>query len=115
MKNHENDVIGVLQLINAKSVDSGEIISFSEEDQNLVESLASQAAVAITNKQLIDSLNDLFNSLVQLIATAIDEKSPYTSGHCKRLPVITMFLADAVPCAMDGNTVARAAAIRRIC
>lgn len=95
MKNHENDVIGVLQLINAKSTDSEEIISFTKEDQQLVESLASQAAVAITNKQLIDSLNELFNALVQLIATAIDEKSPYTSGHCKRLPIITMLIADA--------------------
>jgi HD-GYP domain-containing protein (c-di-GMP phosphodiesterase class II) len=96
MKNHENDVIGVLQLINAKSANSADIVSFTEEDQHLAESLASQAAVTISNKQLIESLNELFNSLVQLIATAIDEKSPHTSGHCKRLPDITMSLADAV-------------------
>lgn len=95
MKNHENDVIGVLQLINSQSVETGEIVPFDIEDQHLVESLASQAAVAITNKQLIDNLNDLFNSLVQLIATAIDEKSSHTSGHCERLPIITMLLADA--------------------
>ena len=103
MKNHENDVIGVLQLINAKSPASGEIIPFTKEDQQLVESLASQAAVAITNKQLIDSLNELFNSLVQLIATAIDEKSPYTSGHCKRLPIITMLIADAAHNTEEGQ------------
>lgn len=102
MKNHENDLVGVLQLINAKSVDSDEIIPFSEEDQHLVESLASQAAVSISNKQLIDSWNELFNSLVQLIATAIDEKSPHTSGHCKRLPVITMFLAEAAHNTKEG-------------
>ena len=102
MKNHENDVIGVLQLINAKSEKTGEIIPFSNEDQHLVESLASQAAVTISNKQLIDSLNELFNSLVQLIATAIDEKSPYTSGHCKRLPVITMLIADATHNTKEG-------------
>lgn len=102
MKNHENDVVGVLQLINAKSVDSSEIIPFSEEDQHLVESLASQAAVAISNKQLIESWNNLFNSFVQLIATAIDEKSPHTSGHCKRLPVITMSLADAAHNTQEG-------------
>ncbi len=103
MKNHENDVIGVLQLINAKSPGTEDIIPFSEEDQHLVESLASQAAVAITNKQLIDSLNELFNSLVQLIATAIDEKSPYTSSHCKRLPVITMLIADAAHNTKEGE------------
>lgn len=102
MKNHENDVIGVLQLINAKSTNTDEIIPFNKEDQQLVESLASQAAVAITNKQLIDSLNELFNALVQLIATAIDEKSPYTSGHCKRLPIITMLIADAAHNTKEG-------------
>jgi HD-GYP domain-containing protein (c-di-GMP phosphodiesterase class II) len=95
MKNHEHDVIGVLQLINSRSDETGEIIPFNIEEQHLVESLTSQAAVAITKKQLIDSLNELFDSLIQLIATAIDEKSPYTSGHCKRLPIITMMLAEA--------------------
>lgn len=103
MKNHEQDVIGVLQLINAQAIDSNEIIAFEEEEQRLVESLASQAAVAITNKQLINSLNDLFNALIQLIATAIDEKSPYTSGHCKRLPTITMLLADAAHETKEGK------------
>ncbi len=103
MKNHENDVIGVLQLINSKSPGTEQIIPFSEEDQHLVESLASQAAVAITNKQLIDSFNELFSSLVQLIATAIDEKSPHTSGHCKRLPIITMLIADAAHNTKEGE------------
>ena len=102
MKNHENDVIGVLQLINAKAIGTDDIIPFDKQGQKLVESLASQAAVAIANKQLIDSWNDLFNSLVQLIATAIDEKSPHTSGHCKRLPIITMFLADAAHNTKEG-------------
>lgn len=102
MKNHENDIIGVLQLINAKSESTDEIIPFNEEDQHLVESLASQAAVAITNKQLLNGHNELFNSLVQLIATAIDEKSPHTSGHCERLPIITMSLADAAHNTKEG-------------
>ncbi len=102
MKNHENDVVGVLQLINAKSEKTNKIIPFSKEDQQLVESLASQAAVTISNKQLIDNLNELFNSLVQLIATAIDEKSPHTSGHCKRLPIITMLIADATHKTKEG-------------
>ena len=103
LKNHENDVIGVLQLINALDTDSKTIIPFSQEEQELVESLASQAAVAISNKKLIDGLNELFNSLVQLIATAIDEKSPYTSSHCKRLPIITMSLAEAAHATDEGE------------
>ncbi len=96
MTNHENDIIGVLQLINAIDAESKKVISFSELDQQLVESLASQAAVTITNKTLIDAQKNLFDSFIQLIADAIDEKSPYTAGHCRRVPVLTNMLAMAV-------------------
>ncbi|HVS27303.1 MAG TPA: HD domain-containing phosphohydrolase [Burkholderiales bacterium] len=96
MKNHENEIIGVLQLINAKDRASGEIIAFSATDQQLAESLASQAAIALTNRLLISQLENLFESFIGLINTAIDEKSPYTSGHCARVPVLTMMIAGAV-------------------
>ncbi len=96
MTNHENDIIGVLQLINAIEQDSGKVIPFSSLDQQVVESLASQAAVTITNKGLIDAQKNLFDSFIQLIADAIDEKSPYTAGHCRRVPVLTNMLAVAV-------------------
>ncbi|HWT27945.1 MAG TPA: HD domain-containing phosphohydrolase [Methylophilaceae bacterium] len=95
MKNHENEIIGVLQLINAIDPDSGEIIAFSKANQQLVESLASQAAVALTNYNLIEGLKNLFEAFIELIADAIDEKSPYTGGHCRRVPELTMMLADA--------------------
>jgi HD-GYP domain-containing protein (c-di-GMP phosphodiesterase class II) len=95
MKNHENEIIGVLQLINAIDPLTKEIIAFSESHQRLVESLASQAAVALTNHNLINGLKDLFESFIKLIADAIDEKSPYTGGHCQRVPELTMMLADA--------------------
>ena len=96
MTNHVNENIGVLQLINATVPDSNKIIPFSLLDQQLVESLASQAAVTITNKALIEAQKNLFDSFIQLIADAIDEKSPYTAGHCRRVPVLTNMLADAV-------------------
>jgi HD-GYP domain-containing protein (c-di-GMP phosphodiesterase class II) len=95
MTNHENEIIGVLQLINAIDPRTKEIIAFSESHQRLVESLASQAAVALTNHNLIDGLKGLFESFIKLIADAIDEKSPYTGGHCQRVPELTMMLADA--------------------
>jgi HD-GYP domain-containing protein (c-di-GMP phosphodiesterase class II) len=95
MTNHENEIIGVLQLINAIDPLTNEIIPFSESHQRLVESLASQAAVALTNHNLIDGLKNLFESFIKLIADAIDEKSPYTGGHCQRVPELTMMLADA--------------------
>ena len=96
MKNHEDEVIGVLQLINAKDRQSGATVPFSEADQRLAESLASQAAVALTNRQLISQLEGLFESFISLINAAIDDKSPYTGGHCQRVPMLTMMLAEAV-------------------
>ncbi len=96
LKNHEEEIIGVLQLLNALDPDSGKTITFSSKVQNLVEALSSQAAVAITNKKLIKDLEVLFESFIKLIASAIDAKSPYTGGHCERVPVITMLLAEAV-------------------
>ena len=95
MKNHENEMIGVLQLINAIDPVSKQITTFSESHQRLVESLASQAAMALTNHQLIHGLKHLFESFIKLIADAIDEKSPYTGGHCQRVPELTMMIADA--------------------
>ncbi|MDO8437444.1 MAG: HD domain-containing phosphohydrolase [Nitrosomonadaceae bacterium] len=96
MVDHERDVIGVLQLINALDRDSGAIVPFSEDDQQLVESLSSQAAIALTNRRLIKQMEELFEAFIQLINTAIDDKSPYTGGHCARVPVLTMMLAEAV-------------------
>lgn len=100
MTNHENRIIGAIQLINATDPDTGEVKPFSELDQQLVESLASQAAVTITNKSLIAAQKQLFDSLIKLIADAIDEKSPYTAGHCRRVPVLTNLLANAA-CKVD--------------
>ncbi|MHB1237579.1 MAG: HD-GYP domain-containing protein [Gallionella sp.] len=96
MRNHENEVIGVLQLINAQDRESGEIVPFSSDDQQLLESLASQAAIALTNRHLIEQLEGLFEAFIQLINNAIDDKSPYTGGHCARVPELTMMLAEAV-------------------
>jgi HD-GYP domain-containing protein (c-di-GMP phosphodiesterase class II) len=102
MANHEHEIIGVLQLINAQDPRTGEIVPFSPADQRLAESLASQAAIALTNRMLINQLEHLFESFIALINTAIDEKSPYTGGHCQRVPALTMMLAEAVNETMDG-------------
>ena len=96
MKNHENEIIGVLQLINAKNRATGQVMPFSHDQQQLAESLASQAAIALTNRLLINHLESLFESFIQMINAAIDDKSPYTGGHCERVPTLTMLLAEAV-------------------
>ena len=96
MKNHEGEVIGVLQLINAQALDGQAVVPFSASDQRLAESLASQAAIALSNRLLVSQLEELFESFISLINVAIEEKSQYTGGHCQRVPVLTMLLADAV-------------------
>ncbi len=101
MKNHEGEIIGVLQLLNAQD-ENGRVSPFTVEDQRLAESLASQAAIAVTNRMLITQLETLFESLIELINTAIDDKSPYTGGHCKRVPTLTMMLAEAASETAEG-------------
>jgi HD-GYP domain-containing protein (c-di-GMP phosphodiesterase class II) len=96
MTDHEGELVGVLQLINAIDRETGEIRSFSSTDQRFIEALASQAAMAITNQQLILQLEELLEAIVNLINIGIDEKSPYTGRHCQFVPDLTMMLAEAV-------------------
>ena len=94
LKNHKDKVIGVLQLLNAQK--DGEIISFSQELENLIEALASQASVALTNQLLIDEQKTLFRSFIKLVAEALEQKDQATGGHCNRVPVLTMMIAEAI-------------------
>lgn len=103
MRNHENDVIGVLQLLNAKNAKTNETVAFSPDYENLTESLASQAAVAITNVRLINDMEKLFESFVQVMATAIDEKSPVTGGHIRRVANLTMAMAETINSQDEGK------------
>tara|TARA_S200000501_G_scaffold379008_1_gene446211 strand:+ start:7696 stop:9312 length:1617 start_codon:yes stop_codon:yes gene_type:complete len=102
LKNHENEIIGVMQLINARN-ENNQVISFDKLMQEQVESLSSQGAVALTNKRLVEELKTLFEAFIKLIATAIDKKSEYTGGHCERVPIITMMLADAMNDIREGK------------
>lgn len=101
LKNFTGEVIGVLQLINAQD-DDGTVIPFSAAIQPLVEALASQAAVAIDNQQLMHAQRVLMESFVGVLAGAIDAKSPYTGGHCQRVPELAMMLAKAASDSTDG-------------
>ncbi|CAM3859711.1 HD domain-containing phosphohydrolase [Arcobacter cloacae] len=92
--NHENEVIGVLQLIN--KIKNQEILSFDKFDEKVIISLASQAAMALTNMYLINSLEDFINAFVATIAKAIDAKSPYTKDHIAKVEKIALLLAKAI-------------------
>ncbi|MEQ8667009.1 MAG: HD domain-containing phosphohydrolase [Rhodospirillales bacterium] len=102
LTNHEGEVVGVIQLLNAVDRQNGEVIPFGADVQPLVEALSSLAAVALDNAMLIEAQKELLDSFITLIASAIDAKSPYTGGHCQRVPELTMMLADAAAESKDG-------------
>ena len=105
MRNYNNEVVGAVQLINAKrrfetklTVESvpTEVVSFRPEDLEMIESIASQAAVALDNKSLLDSIQALFDGFVQASVTAIEQRDPSTAGHSGRVEALTTSLARAV-------------------
>jgi HD-GYP domain-containing protein (c-di-GMP phosphodiesterase class II)/HAMP domain-containing protein len=93
MRNHEGSLIGVLQLAGA---------AFPGEDRAIAESLASQTAIALTKERLASEFRALFEGLIDLIVEAIDEKSPYTGQHCRRVPILTELIADAACATREG-------------
>ncbi|CAA7626726.1 Methyl-accepting chemotaxis protein [Candidatus Terasakiella magnetica] len=94
LKPRGGDVIGALQLINARPPGSAEIVPFSDEIQRFVEALSAQAATALYNRELLDAQERLMDAMIQIIAGAIDAKSPYTGGHCERVPELSLMLAE---------------------
>lgn len=96
MKNHEREIIGVLQLINKIDPQTHEVITFDTEDEKITLSLASQAAIAITNTSLIQGLENLLESFLKSIIFAISKKSPYTAGHIKRMVKLSVMIAEAI-------------------
>ena len=94
--------IGVLQFMNAMDGPSGRIVPFAADMVGLVEALAAQAAVALDNLSLVESQKQLMESLIRVLATAIDAKSPYTGRHCERVPELACLLAEAACGATEG-------------
>jgi HD-GYP domain-containing protein (c-di-GMP phosphodiesterase class II) len=92
---HKNEALGCLQLVNAKSPETGDVIAFSKAIQQVIHSLASQAAIILDNKGLIQGQQKLLESFIEVISRAIDRKSPYTGEHCQRVPAIMAMLIEA--------------------
>jgi HD-GYP domain-containing protein (c-di-GMP phosphodiesterase class II) len=105
MRNYKDEVVGAVQLINAKrrfetrlTVDNvaTEVISFLPDDVEMIESIASQAAVALDNKSLLDSIQALFDGFVQASVTAIEQRDPSTAGHSGRVERMTSAMARVI-------------------
>ena len=88
------EVIGVLQYLNALDAKSGAVIPFDPEIVGFVEALAAQSAVTLQNLQLLEAQKALMDSLIKIVASAIDAKSHYTGGHCERVPELALMLAE---------------------
>lgn len=96
MENHEGEIIGVLQLINSLEEDNNTVRPFPAYYQKVVESLASQAAIALTNAKLIKDIENLFNSFVEVMATAIDARTPYNANHTRRVAMLARATAGVI-------------------
>jgi len=106
MRDHQGKVIGVVQLINKKrdaktvlrpvALVEEAVVPFTSVDEELVSSLASQAAVAFENTRLIQDIRNLFDSFVRASVTAIESRDPTTSGHSDRVATLTVALAEKV-------------------
>jgi len=106
MTNHAGDVIGVLQLINRRRIGAParltattvpeNVISFLDDTADIMRALASQAAVAVENNLLYESIERLFEGFVTAAVTAIEQRDPTTSGHSFRVADLTVELAKVV-------------------
>ena len=96
-------VIGVIQLMNALDPDTGEIIPFPAELVSFVEALAAQSAVTLENHNLVEAQKGLMDSMIRIIASAIDAKSAYTGGHCERVPELAVMLAEEAQKVEEGS------------
>ena len=118
MRDHKNEVIGVVQLINKKrsreavlrplSLVDEIVIPFDKTDEELVGSLASQAAVAFENADLIQRIRQLFDDFILAAVRAVELRDPTTEGHSRRVAILTVELATKV----DATSSGRLAAIR---
>ncbi|MBI4545209.1 MAG: GAF domain-containing protein [Gemmatimonadetes bacterium] len=106
MKDHKDEVVGVLQLINrkrdpdARITDEGSaeliVLPYGERELQLVRSLAGQAAVSIENSQLYQQIEHIFESFVKASVIAIDQRDPTTAGHSVRVATMTCDMAEAI-------------------
>ncbi|MDH5559242.1 MAG: GAF domain-containing protein [Deltaproteobacteria bacterium] len=103
LKDHENQINGVLQLINRKTPDGKEVIAFSDRDQALVQSVSFQAASTLTTARLLKDQVILFNSFVQVLAEGLGEKSPYNFSHINRVAKLSLEIAEEIDKWSEGD------------
>jgi HD-GYP domain-containing protein (c-di-GMP phosphodiesterase class II)/HAMP domain-containing protein len=101
LTDQKDEIVGVLQLVNARTA-AGDVMGFDPEVVPSIEAIAGDAAVALDLRRLLQAQKDLFDAVIHMMAGAIDAKSPYTHGHCQRVPEIARELAEAAHAATVG-------------
>ncbi|HEX6639673.1 MAG TPA: HD domain-containing phosphohydrolase [Thermoanaerobaculia bacterium] len=112
MADHRGEVVGVVQLINRKT-DAGvpitsedaasrHVVAYRDREQQIVQSLAGQAAVSIENSRLYAEIQMIFESFVKAAVTAIDQRDPTTAGHSVRVATLTVDIAEVLPRSTSG-------------
>ncbi len=102
LKNYEEDIIGVLQLINKKSDDGlllvdedyQRIVPFTKPDEEIISALASQAAILIERTRLYEAIQETLESMISSLATALDQRDPITAGHSNRVAGYALALSE---------------------
>jgi HD-GYP domain-containing protein (c-di-GMP phosphodiesterase class II) len=97
MRDHRDQIVGVLQFINRLEPTSSEPVPFGDEISELLKAVASQAAVSIQKNQLLNDIHRLFESFVQASVKAIEQRDPSTSGHSFRVAETTLALLEDLP------------------
>lgn len=95
LENNEDELIGVLQLINAMDMD-GNVIPFERQYHIIIRSLGSMAAIELTNLAYMEELKAQLFSFVEALTTALDERSPYNASHTRNVARYSGILADYI-------------------
>ncbi|MFG0381590.1 HD domain-containing phosphohydrolase [Pseudomonas sp. zbq_18] len=94
-----HELLGVLVL---QLDEEHELDEVRQPFRRFVEELSGAAAVAIETRQLIEAQQRLLDAIIKLLADAIDAKSPYTGGHCERVPQLAQMLLEQVVAKREG-------------
>ncbi|HTW83079.1 MAG TPA: HD domain-containing phosphohydrolase [Candidatus Sulfotelmatobacter sp.] len=113
MRDHENTIVGVIMLLNRKPAfevvlespahTEAVVEPFTDRDERVLRSLASQAGVALENKALLDGIQDLFEQFVRASVKAIEVRDKSTQGHSERVAELTVLQAEAINAVASGT------------
>lgn len=95
LEDNKGQVVGVVQLMNAMD-EEGQIVPFDKEFELIFRSFASQAAIAVTNMRYTKEIKDSFYSFIEVMSTAVDERTPYNARHTRNVALYTIAFIDFI-------------------